>query len=221
MKSLASAVLFSMFMPGLAAGQGGGFVPGSRELFSVNFAAEPLGEFPKSLRLRQGTMDMVEFDGQRMLKASDRSMFLVRLPEVMPEDFTLEFDLVPKECCSPEDLAFEGTLEINQGESSAHVLWKRETLTIIGGAVNNNIEVPMPPDLATTLPGELTQIRVSVQGTTIKLFTNGREVLSKTGRSFARTRTLRVFLGGQDDKEQAVYLAKLRVATNSPPPPKP
>ena len=220
MKAIVGAVLVSLIVPSPAAGQGGGFVPGTRELFSVNFAAEPLGEFPKTLRLRQGTMDMVEKDGQRMLKASDRSEFLVRLPEVMPEDFTIEFDLVPKECCMPQDLSFEGGLEINQGEHSAHVLWKREALSVIGGAVDN-IEVPMPPDLATTLPGELTEIRVSVQGTTIKVFTNGREVLSQTGRKFARTRSLRVFLGGQDDKEQAVYLAKLRVATNTPAPPRP
>ena len=220
MKSPQTALLLCLLAPASAVGQAGGFTPGTRELFSINFAAEPLGEFPKSLRLRQGTMDMVEKDGQRMLKASDRSEFLVRLPEVMPEDFTIEFDLVPKECCMPQDLSFEGTLEINQGEHSAHVLWKREFLSIIGGAVDN-IEVPMPPDLATTLPGEFTEIRVNVQGTTIKLFTNGREVLSQTGRKFSRTRVLRVFLGGQVDKEQAVYLAKLRVATNSPPPARP
>lgn len=197
------------------------FTPGTRELFSVNFGAEPLGEFPTSLRLLQGTMDIVDKDGQRMLKASDRSMFLINLKEVLPQDFTIEFDLVPKECCMPEDLAFEGTRELNQGDMSAHVLWKRESLSVIGGS-DNNVEIPMPPDIAVALPGELTEIRVSVDGTTLKVFTNGKEVLNLTGRKFVRSRVLRVFLGGQNDREQAVYLAALRVATNSPPPgPKP
>lgn len=220
MKSLQTAILLCLLAPASAIGQAGGFTPGTRELFSINFTAEPLGEFPKSLRLRQGTMDMVEKDGQRMLKASDRSEFLIRLPEVLPQDFTIEFDLVPKESGAGPDLTFEGTLEINQGEKSAHVLWGRAYLAIVGGS-ENNVEVKMPEDLAVTLPGQLTEVRVSVDGTTIKLFTNGREVLNQGGKTFARARVIRVFLGGEDDKENAVYLVKLRVATNSPPPARP
>jgi hypothetical protein len=208
--------LLSAVAPGLSA-QGGGFTPGTRELFSVDFAAEPLGEFPKSLRLLQGTMDMVEHFGQRMLKASDRAEFLINLPEVMPQDFTLEFDLVPKECCQPHDLSFEGTRSINQDKTSAHVMWKREALMVVGGS-DGNVDTPMPPDLANKLPGELVEIRVSVDGGTLKMFTNGREVLNLTNRAFVRSRVLRVFLGGQNDRDQAVYLAKLRIATNSPKP---
>ena len=221
MKSFATAVALVLLVPAAVAGQNGGFTAGSRELFSINFATEPVGEFPKSLRLRQGTMDIVEKDGQKMLKASDLAEFLVNLREVMPKDFTLEIDLVPKECCAPQDISFEGTMTINQGEASAHVLWRRESLQVVGGAPNNNVDKPMPEDLAATLPGQLTEIRVSVDGTNLKLFTNGREVLNLTGRTFARSRVLRVFLGGQDDKEQAVYLARLRVATNSPAPARP
>ena len=221
MKSLASAMLFGLLVPASLQGQTGGFTPGTRELFSVNFAAEPLGEFPKSLRLRQGNMDMVEKDGQKMLKASDASEFLVNLREVLPDDFTLEFDLVPKECCAPQDISFEGTLTINQGDASAHVLWRSQALQVVGGTPNSNVDTPMPEDLAATLPGQLTEIRVSVVGNTLKLYTTGREVLNLSNRRFARSRVLRVFLGGQDDKEQAVYLARLRVATNSPPPPRP
>lgn len=218
MKSLVNAVFVGLCLPGLLPAQGGGFTPGGRELFSLDFAAEQVGEFPKSLRLRKGTMDIVEKDGQKMLKASDLAEFLINFREVLPNDFTLEFDLVPKECCAPQDISFEGTMTINQGEASAHVLWRREALQVIGGKPNNNVDIKMPEDLAATLPGQLTEIRVSVDGTNLKLFTNGREVLNQSGRTFARTRVLRIFLGGQDDREQAVYLAKLRVATNSPAP---
>ena len=221
MKSIATALAVVLLVPSAVVGQSGGFTAGSRELFSLNFAAEPLGEFPKTLRLLQGTMDMVEKDGQRMLKASDRSEFLINLKEVMPADFTIEFDLVPKECCAPQDLSFEGTRAIDQGDFSAHVLWRSTALQVVGGTPNNNVDLKMPEDLATVLPGELTEIRVSVVGNTLKLYTNGREVLNLSDRKFARTRVLRVFLGGQDDKEQAVYLARLRVATNSPAPPRP
>ena len=40
----------------------------------------------------------------------------------LPQDFTLEFDIVPKVGCNLEDIAFEGTAEINQGQGSMNVL---------------------------------------------------------------------------------------------------
>ena len=46
------------------------------------------------------------------------------------------------------------------------------------------------------------------------MFTNGVPLYTDD-RVFARGRVLRVFLGGQNDSDQAVYLARLRIATNA------
>lgn len=194
----------------------GGFVPGSRELFSLDFAAEEQDEFPRKLRLIEGNVRMVMKDGLPMLKASDRSTFLVNLPERLPDDFTLEFDLVPKSCCQPEDLAFEGTPTINQGEQSMNFMWSRESLRAVGGGTS--MDVPMPPEIAVMLPAQLTEVRATFQGETFQVWTNGTQVVNWSGRKFPRGRVLRVFLGGQDDRDQAVYLSRLRVATNAPAP---
>ena len=51
---------------------------------------------PAAQRLRRRR----DRDGARMLKASTPTEFLVTLPEVLPADFTIEFDIVPKSCCS-------------------------------------------------------------------------------------------------------------------------
>ena len=40
----------------------------------------------------------------RMLKASDRSEFLISFKETLPQNFTIEFDVVPKMCCQPHRL---------------------------------------------------------------------------------------------------------------------
>src|SRR5262249_30274174 len=134
--------------------------------------------------------------------------------EVLPADFTLEFSLVPKACCNPEDLSFEGTRTVNQGAASAHILWDSdEALAVIGGGPDN-YETPMPEELRTTLPGALTQVNVSFTGSTVKLFTSGRRLYTLT-RQFARGRVLRVSLGGVDEAN-AVYLAGLRIASNLP-----
>lgn len=64
-----------------------------------------------------GYMQMVVKDGQPMLKASGQVALLVTLPEALPADFTVEFDLIPKPCCNPEDISFEGTKAIDGGLS--------------------------------------------------------------------------------------------------------
>jgi hypothetical protein len=200
--------------PGVA--YAAGFVPGSRTVFDLNLAGELLGESPKSLKLLKGNLELVLKDGAKMLKATSASEFLISLPEFLPQDFTVEFALVPKLSGNPQDLSFEGTRTINQDVASAHFLWQAGgALSVIGGAPDN-YETPMPEDFKTTLPGVLTKVGVSFEGSTVKLYTNGRRLYT-LDRKFARGRVFRVFLGGSDGAEGPVYLAGLRIGTNTAP----
>jgi len=182
-------------------------------LFELDLGGARGGDIPANLRLLRGLLTVESRYGTPMLKASAASEFLIALPRVLPQAFTLEFELVPKACCNPQDLSFEGTAAINQGSASAHVLWDSDGyLGIIGGGVT--YEAPMPGELRKTLPGRLTRVVVNFEGPTIKLYTNGRRMYT-LDRQFARGRVLRVFLGGQDGGRQAVYLAGLRVLDGS------
>lgn len=190
----------------------GSFAPGGQQLFLLDFSASPLGR-PSGLRILQGDLEVVDKDGTRMLRATTRSAFLVQLPSALPSDFTLEFDIVPKMCCNPEDLGFEGTATINQGVASAHVLWHRDHQRIVGGG--SYYDQPMPPALTAAVPGMLTNVAVAFQGTTLRMYTNG-QLLYTLSREFVRGRVLRVFLGGQNDSDRVVYLARLRIGTGAP-----
>lgn len=209
------ALLAGAASPTVAAAQDG-FVAGSRELFALDFAAETLGEVPRRLRMVMGNVEMVMKDGVPMLKASERAAFVISFTEALPDEFTLEFDLTPKSCCQPEDLAFEGTPAINQSEYSMNFMWHRERLMAVGGGAS--MDIPMPPEIAVMLPSQLTEVRARVQGESFQVWTNGTQVVSWSGRKIPRGRVLRVFLGGQDEHERAVYLSRLRVATNAPAP---
>jgi hypothetical protein len=191
------------------------FTVGGRDIVRMDFASTPLGDFPSALEMVDGIMEVVSKNGQNMLRASSRSVFRVQLPQLLPQDFTLEFDIIPKAGGNPEDLAIEGTPLINQGGNSANVQWHREHLRIHGGGASYDSKVP--PSFAATLPGVLTQVVVSMQGETMKLYTNGRLMFTQSNRKFVRGRVLRVFLGGQDDGPNAVYLASFRVVANGPP----
>ena len=79
-------------------------------------------------------------------------------------------------------------------------------------------QAAMPAALAGTLPGQLSTVVVTFDGTEVKLYTNGQRLFTLEDRRFMRGGVLRVFLGGQDDGDQAVYLAGLRILAGAYPP---
>jgi hypothetical protein len=217
MRRVAFALLTAVVLPSAGSAQNGGFTAGSRDLFVLDLSSVPLDEFPKQIMLLRGDVRVVEKFGKRMLRASDNAAILIELSEELPQDFTVEFDIVPKVGCNAEDISFEGTAEYDQGPASMNVLWQFSHIALIGGAELNK-EIPMPDDLRAKAQGNLTEIRASFVGNTFKLYTNGKALVNESPRKFVRGRLLRVGLGGADERMCSVHLAKLRVATNSPRP---
>lgn len=191
------------------------FVPGSRELFVMDFTKQPLGDMPKELRVLQGKGQVVEKEGAHMLRAAEPMEFMINLKENLPEAFTVEFDLIPKACCAPEDISFEGTPSQSRSPSSSHVVWRTGTVIVVGGG--EYFQIPMPQDLSEILPNAPTRFNVSVDASGMKLYTHDRYIASLSGRKFAHGRVLRVFLGGQDDDLHAVYLGRIRIAAGGAP----
>ncbi len=217
-----SASLVLWLLPIAAGGQAvtasaGTPPPPASDIALVDFARSNLGPLGTGasgiLRALEGTLEIVDHPQGRMLRASSRSTLVLSLPSTLLRDFTLEFDLVPKECCQPEDLAIEGsgTLIPNQGPASANILWSRESFQVIGGG--QNIDRPVPDAVAASLPGALTNIRFTFRGDELTVYTNAQLLYTLPNRLFIRGRRLRVFLGGQNDTDRAVYLARVRVAS--------
>ena len=163
--------------------------------------------FP-GVKALSGVMTVVDKNGQHMLRASSPSELLITLPQALPQDFTLEFGIIPKSCCNPEDLMIEGTPAMNRGPASAQISWTPTGLMLVGGGPV--YQADMPVDLKASTPGNLTQVVVVFAGPTVKLYTNGQRLYT-LDRQFVRGRVLRVWLGGQDAGTNAVYLAGLRI----------
>jgi len=69
------------------------FVPGEKVLFFEDFTKDRVGNFPQRLELANGTMEVVEWNGGRWLRGSTTGAFHVKLPEKLPNRFTIEFDV--------------------------------------------------------------------------------------------------------------------------------
>jgi len=198
--------------------QGAGFTPGKRTLFSLDLKGTAIGELPKGVKLLSGSLTVAEKDGEHMMMTAEQTEFLVSFRETLPADFTIEIDIVPRACnCLPADLLFEGTMSRSRSAASAEIEWMKGKLSIIGGGPM--IQEPMPQDLYEALAGNLTEIGASFDGTNFTIVTNGKTLYTDPNRKFVRGRSIRFSVAGQDEHENAMYIARLRIATNSPPPP--
>src|SRR5688572_30257555 len=90
------------------------FIPGQRTLFYTDFTDEEVGNFPRRLQFKTGSMEVVELDGQRALKASDPSGLVIPLPEVLPPRFTVEIDVINRNSMS----AAANTIKIYGGTAA-------------------------------------------------------------------------------------------------------
>lgn len=68
------------------------FTPGRNVWVATDFTREQIGRFPaRQLEFVKGNMQIVEFEGERVLETSSSSVLRVPLPKTLEEDFTLEF----------------------------------------------------------------------------------------------------------------------------------
>ena len=163
----------------------------------------------------KGSLDVVERDGIRMLRSTSPAEFIIPLRETLPAQFTLEFDIVSRgiDCCAGEELAIEGSPTMARTPGSAQLLWHHQWLAILGGGKDmGNSTVKVSETLQAELLGQLGHVQIAFDGPSMKLYTNGVQLYNLPDLAFRRSNVLRVYLGGLDDADRAVYLAKIRVA---------
>src|SRR5215207_2385403 len=72
------------------------FTPGTRVLFATDFKNDEIGDFPRRLELKAGNMEVADVGGTRYLRiTSSQAKVDIPLLEVLPDMFTMEFDLLP------------------------------------------------------------------------------------------------------------------------------
>jgi len=77
--------------PGTGAWVNYDFVPGDRVIFAEDFTSDKVGDFPRRFDLAAGNWDVIEWQGQRYIRGTTGGTISVKLPEVLPERFTIEF----------------------------------------------------------------------------------------------------------------------------------
>lgn len=192
--------------PGSKAWANYDFVPGERVLFTEDFSADRVGNFPRRLEFIGGNMEVVEANGMRFLRASSESRIAVQLPETLPERFTIEFDItVPANWESLLFFSGEGVRNLDAAPTGACCYVPTAAIYIDPASVGlrrNGESKPAYRDIDDLLgsgdrTGKLMRIRMHVDGKYVKLYLNETRVANVPNLDIPRTDRLYFDLNAQ------------------------
>lgn len=191
------------------------FVPGQRTLFYSDFTDDAVGNFPQRLEFKSGQMEVVEFEGgKRAIKASNQSEFLIPLPEVLPEKFTIELDVINRKSRSSAEATLnlaggsDGLAASNKGLKVGWGYWGLETRD---GALENQ-SLPAKQADVERYVGNPASIRLLGDGKYLKIYADEKRIANFPKVEMTRGKALTVRLNAHDDADGAVYLTRIRVA---------
>lgn len=195
-----------------ASGSNYDFEPGERVLFEEDFSEDNTGDFPRRLEFIQGNMQVVEWQGKFFLRADTKeSRFAVQLPETMPDQFTIEFDLYDAPGSSgvsiglvePKDFGWAwahdyGEQYFNAGHRQGSGIWAKQGRT-----------VSVAKDVS---PSEgIVPVRIMVDGAHAKMFIGENRVANVPKTSLGRSNKVYFFLEPQEP-DKLTYITNIRIA---------
>jgi OmpA-OmpF porin, OOP family len=173
------------------------FVPGDRVLFTDDFATDPVGDFPRRMRFVSGNFETAEWDGRRFVRGTSFGAIAIDLPEVLPERFTLEFDVV-----APSGW----TQEVRFDDAGPTYVRFSPQEGGLDGAVRS---VSRPA--AEIARGAPFAVRVMADGEHVKVYMNGTRVANVPGASLGRSQRITIKTSASVDAP--LLIGAIRVAS--------
>ena len=189
-------------VPGKGAWANYDFVPGERVLFADDFGRDNVGDFPRRLEFIGGNMEIVEWNGARWLSAGSRGDFIVPLPEVLPEKFTLEFALT----------GHGNGMEIHFVDPARNPGQNVNFSMRVGGIQRNNVTALGESRHDTSK--EVVTARVMADGQYVKVFVDEVRVANVPNANLGRSNKIWFKLNGWD-AEHPRMVGNIRVGAGS------
>lgn len=188
------------------------FVPGNKVIFYTDFSEDKVGNFARGLKFVAGQMDVVERDGIKVLRATDRSEFRIPVGKQLPQRFTLEIDVIapPEHCCGYEVFSVEGGPTRDRGAESAEIHWHPNGVVIIGGDKNQTVN--MPEAMRPQFMGKLSHVRILMDSAYFKMYVNERRMFNIPEFKFRRDSVILTHVFGSPEDNMAVFITSIRVA---------
>lgn len=185
--------------PGEGAWANYDFIPGDRMLFAEDFSADRVGNFPQRLKFKAGNMEVVEWQGARWLSDDGQGVFFIQLPETLPQRFTMEFELAGSGNAMSINFASDQPTKGPRIAISTDQAWLRGDSVAGQGLLE-----------ATTSRTPVT-IRISVDGSYLKVYANEHRALNVPNASLGRSNRISIDMDGWSAKEPRM-IGDIRIA---------
>lgn len=182
------------------------FVPGSTVLFYEDYTGDRVGDFPRDLEFVGGTIEVVELDGQRALRATSEGAFDINLPESLPSRFTVEFSMQVDNWQFNELFVYPMTDEGRRAGS--HWLVVQPYYRI--GIESEGSTTSTKRGYAQTMKADMLPVRLMADGEYVKVYVGTDRVANIPNADLGRSNTLRFAI--EDGRSGGVFIGPIRVA---------
>lgn len=192
------------------------FKAAPHSLFETDFSSDAVGRFPKSLEFKTGALQVAEWQGRRVLKASSRSAFAIPLDQQLPAQFTLEVGVVHRNTKQVGAYTVEiygGKAFDPVGRASTHVMFGPDGWWVTGGGANS--EALLRDDYDGCV-GQESTLRIAVDGNELMLYGDERPLGHVPNAAFMRSRGIVIQIEARDDNENAVYITNIKLSGSQP-----
>lgn len=192
------------------------FVPGETVLYYDDFSTDDVGDFPRRWELVQGSWDVIEWQGDRYLRASSGGTVSIPLPRVLPERFTLEFpvsmdhgnawvNVTTAPAYNARPRTYEGTV--------ISVAWARAGIhPAPSGGPGPTIHTPTEHRYD---EDGIANVRVMMDGQYMKIYLDEQRVANAPNAVFPRTDRL-YFAASSASSNRPVLIGPVRVGEGGP-----
>jgi outer membrane protein OmpA-like peptidoglycan-associated protein len=198
--------------PGEGAWANYDYIPGERVLFLDDFTADRVGNFPRRLKFLKGNMEIVEWQGRRVLRVNSMGILDIALPQTLPARFTLEFDTY-----LPDSSDFQVYLGTPDGKRVGPQQIDVDPYNGVGVATDENaVRRGNVPNIRSVQPSleamrkDFHPVRVMADGSYVKVYVGERRVANLPNAELGRSTAIRFHF--TDVRKEPVLLGPVRVA---------
>lgn len=186
------------------------FVPGERVIYYADFTDDQVGNFPSRLQFVEGNMEVAELGGRRILRATSPSKLTIPLPEVLPQRFTIEIDVINRPSLDGADFHLRGSVGRIDDAGTSIIGWGSDGVALRGGGGG---EVKLTNNEANRLRyrGKPAQLRILGDGQYVKVYLDEKRLANVPNANFQRSKVLHLVIDARSDENPA-YIGRIRVA---------
>jgi outer membrane protein OmpA-like peptidoglycan-associated protein len=185
--------------PGKGAWLNYDFVPGDRTIWYEDFSGDAVGDFPQRMKLKDGNLEVIDLKGKHYLRSADGGAMMIKLPEQLPERYTVELSYHSPTGSNPL------WVRTSDGETAQLGCYPTSAFVEGGGGPRSGSEAYSRP------PNGFVTCRFTVDTRYVKGYVDEHRTANAPGSVIVRTDTLFLQIPGGEENDPSL-LGWIRVA---------